>query len=164
MERIKRRSKDWDSISCYRLRIKIWKQVQFHNRVRLYYALSFNLLCVNLHAPVILVVLERGRDFSNQAIKVMLVLGFVFFMAVKTKYQVFATTHRFNLDLARNRSVVNGDSDKSWFTDNTGLPNCWNMQKAIIKEFYTKERKLSLYTPIDGRIKLIKWYIESDVA
>lgn len=123
-------------------------------------ALSFNLLCVNLHAPIILVVLERGRDFSNQAIKVMLVSRFCFFDGSEN----LTTTHRFSLDLARNRSVVNGDSDKSWFTDNTGLPNCWNMQKAIIKEFYTKERKLSLYTSIDGRIKLIKWYIESDVA
>lgn len=49
-------------------------------------------------------------------------------------------------------------------TDNTGLPNCWNMQKAIIKEFYTKERKLSLYTPIEDINVLIKWYIGSDVA
>lgn len=125
---------------------------------------AFNLLCVNLHAPIILVVLERGKDFSNQAIKVMLVSGFVFRMAVKTKNEIFATTHRFNLHLARNRSVVNGDSDKSWFTDNTGLPNCWNMQKAFIKEFYTKERKICLYSPIEGRNELIKWYIESDVA
>lgn len=84
-------------------------------------------------------------------------------MAVKTEYEIFATTHRFNLDLGRNRSVVNGDSDKSWFTDNTGLPNCWNMQKAIIKEFYTKERN-SLYTPIEDINVLIKWYIGSDVA
>lgn len=107
---------------------------------------------------------KRGRDFSNQAIKVMRVSGFVFWMAVKTKYEIFATTHRFNLDLGRNRSVVNGDSDKSWFTDNTGLPNCWNMQKATIKEFYTKERKLSLYTPIEDINVLIKWYIGSDVV
>lgn len=81
-------------------------------------------MCEFIHAPIILVVLERGRDFLNQAIKVMRVSGFVFWMAVKTKYEIFATTHRFNLDLGRNRSVVNGDSDKSWFTDNTGLPNC----------------------------------------
>lgn len=121
-------------------------------------------VCEFIHAPIILVVLERGRDFLNQAIKVMRVSGFVFWMAVKTKYEIFATTHRFNLDLGRNRSVVNGDSDKSWFTDNTGLPNCWNMQKAIIKEFYTKERKLSLYTPIEDINVLIKWYIGSDVA
>lgn len=94
----------------------------------------------------------------------MRVSGFVFWMAVKTKFEIFATTHRFNLDLGRNRSVVNGDSDKSWFTDNTGLPNCWNMQKAIIKEFYTKERKLSLYSPIEDINVLIKWYIGSDVA
>lgn len=81
-------------------------------------------VCEFIHALIILVVLERGRDFLNQAIKVMRVSGFVFWMAVKTKYEIFATTHRFNLDLGRNRSVVNGDSDKSWFTDNTGLPNC----------------------------------------
>lgn len=127
----------------------------------MYYALSLWIYtCSNYFGGV----KKRVRDFSNQAIKVMHVSGFVFWMAVKTKFEIFATTHRFNLDLGRNRSVVNGDSDKSWFTDNTGLPNCWNMQKAIIKEFYTKERKLSLYTPIEDINVLIKWYIGSDVA
>lgn len=37
-------------------------------------------------------------------------------------------------------------------------------KKQIIKEFYTKERKLSLYTPIEDINVLIKWYIGSDVA
>lgn len=164
MERIKRRSKDWDSISCYRLRIKIWKQVQFHNEYD-YIMHSASTCYVWIYMLQLFWWCWKGGGiFQTKWSRSCLFWGLFFFMAVKTKYQVFATTHRFNLDLARNRSVVNGDSDKSWFTDNTGLPNCWNMQKAIIKEFYIKERKLSLYTPIDGRIKLIKWYIESDVA
>lgn len=116
--------------------------------------------CEFIHAPIILVVLKKGEGFFKPSDQGHACFWVCFLDGSENK----ATTHRFNLDLGRNRSVVNGDSDKSWFTDNTGLPNCWNMQKAIIKEFYTKERKLSLYTPIEDINVLIKWYIGSDVA
>lgn len=68
----------------------------------------------------------------------MRVSGFVFWMAVKTKYEIFATTHRFHLDLGRNRSVVNGDSDKNWFILITQA-----YHKGIL---YKGEETLSIYS------------------
>lgn len=54
----------------------------------------------------------------------MRVFGFVFWMVVKIKYEIFVIIYRFNFDFCRNRLVVNGDLDKSWFIDNIGLSNC----------------------------------------
>lgn len=50
--------------------------------------------------------------------------GFVFWMVVKIEYEIFVIIYRFYFDFGRNRLVVNGDLDKSWFIDNIGLSNC----------------------------------------
>lgn len=45
----------------------------------------------------------------------MRVFGFVFWMVVKIKYEIFVIIYRFYFDFGRNRLVVNGDLDKNWF-------------------------------------------------